>query len=125
MGEPEKSFVSLWRDVAAWREFVEECKVGYMDSLAEYEFDLSVRDRLQRALDDVSFQRVKSGKEFQRFKETVAALDEEFSGLASMDRPVADADVLAWWHLRVPDKAGREFADELFQRLGVRIATVE
>ncbi|MGW2044703.1 hypothetical protein ACWCPF_05920 [Streptomyces sp. NPDC001858] len=120
--ENDSRFVDLWNDVESWREFVEECGDGYSDSLAEYEFDLSVRDRLQKALDDETLRTV---EEFQRLREAVDSIDQEFSALTSVVRPVAEGDALPWWHLRIPRSAGRELAEELFQRLGVVITVVE
>jgi hypothetical protein len=113
---------ALWNDVEAWRDFVEECSVGYSDSLAEYEFDLSVRDRIQRALDDESLQ---AADGYERFRESVRSIDDRFLGLARVDLPAADAGSLPWWHLRVPEKGGRELADDLSLRLGVTITVIE
>lgn len=112
----------LWNDVEAWRDFVDECMSGYSDALAEYEFDLSVRDRLQKALGD---ERLQVADGFERFRESVGSIDGEFRGLARVDLPVADAGSLPWWHLRVPERGGREFADDLSLRVGVTITVVE
>ncbi|WP_405966025.1 hypothetical protein OG713_45770 (plasmid) [Streptomyces sp. NBC_00723] len=125
MKEVDSRLVDLWNDVESWREFVEECRDGYPDSLAEYEFDLSVRDRLQVALGDETMQTPELVEEFRRFRQAVERIDQEFSALASVVRPVAEGNVLPWWHLRIPRSAGRELADELFQRLDVVITVVE
>ncbi|MER6375372.1 hypothetical protein [Streptomyces mirabilis] len=109
------------RDVESWCDLVEECKSGYSDSLAEYDFDLHVRDFLQRAIDSSALQSVNG---YGDFRESIELIDREFIEIATVEIPLANGKGLGWWHLRLPARGGEEFADDVRDRIGVVIGRI-
>ncbi|WP_046779134.1 hypothetical protein [Streptomyces yangpuensis] len=119
--ESETEDIHPSRDVAAWAGFTEECLSGYGDSLPEYNFELYVRDRLQKALDSPILQKQ---ADYESFLAAVSTTDEDFRNATPVFIEVANPSALGWWHTRVPDKAGAEFADDVGSRFGVTINIV-
>lgn len=102
--------------VEAWRQFVDEVAAGYSGTLYEYEDDLSVRDDLQRALDDKA---LAENPAWSGLRDSIAVSDRRFDELLSRG-PTVRQD-RGWWHRRLPDQAGREFAEDAARLYGVTV----
>ncbi|MET9039662.1 hypothetical protein [Streptomyces mirabilis] len=121
-GDSERTgMIDPKRDVEAWRDLVEECRSGYSDSLAEYDFDLHVRDFLQRAIDSSALQLVNG---YGDFRESIELIDREFIEIATVETPWVNTQGLGWWHLRLPARGGEEFSDDVRGRIGVVIGRI-
>ena len=88
-----------------WRDFVRECEAGYAWNVYEYHNDLSIRDRIQAALDD-------DQADDPGFPANVAQIDERFRALLQPGVVVGPEDG-PWWHRGVLRYAGPDLASEL------------
>jgi hypothetical protein len=109
-------------DVQSWLEFVEECESGYSDSLSEYDFDLYVRDRLQKAIDSQALHLMSDYDDFRRMVESI---DGRFREIASIPISADDGESSNWWHKIIPYKGGEEFVNDVRDRLGLIIHPVD
>ncbi|WP_405584966.1 hypothetical protein [Streptomyces sp. NBC_01190] len=109
-------------DVQSWLEFVEECESGYSDSLSEYDFDLYVRDRLQKAIDS---QALHLTSDYDDFRRMVESIDGRFREIASTPISADDGESPNWWHKIIPHKGGEEFVNDVRDRLGLIIRRVD
>ena len=88
-----------------WEDFIKEIEAGYSFTIYDYENDLSVRDILQRAIQDG---RELSNSERQRLKE----LDTRFYAL-TRSRDYLTFEPERPWGWRVPKEPKGELADDL------------
>ena len=107
---------SGWRTICSpgalveqWRNFVNDCTVGYVDNIYEYENDRSVRDVLARTLLDPSLNRFEAA---HVHRAEIDSIDRVFRELCRTDVEMSDAS-RPWWHRCVPRTAGGELADDL------------
>lgn len=102
---------------AEWREFTEIVDLGYDFSIDEYEYDLRIRDRVERVLTDPELNGM---AELAWVRAEVVETDTRFRTLLT-DEPVNRKPGLPWWRSRYPKRAGEELARGLEASYGVRI----
>lgn len=101
--------------VEQWREFVEACEEGYSSTIYDYENERSVRDLLDRALNDPILRRF---SEIEYLRSSVNEIDEQFRSACRQDVSVGDPS-WPWWRRCVPQRAEGEFAADLRAQWGV------
>lgn len=101
--------------VAQWRGFVEICDEGYSSTIYEYENERSVRDLLEKALNDPV---LRTFPEVEVLRESVDEIDRRFRAQCRDGAAMAAADA-AWWRRCVPRRADGEFADDLRSMFGI------
>jgi hypothetical protein len=113
-----------WRDpdraraaVAAWQNFVSECKAGYSLGLFEYRHDLRIRDLLEVVIQDP---KGVDASAFHEFTAEVRRIDDEFRLVLDLDRQVTP-DV-RWWHQYLPAYGGEYLVEDVQELHGVHIA---
>ncbi|MGW5351480.1 hypothetical protein ACWERV_13345 [Streptomyces sp. NPDC004031] len=117
--ERQRGAASPADELRDWEDFVEECEEGYGSELSEFDFDLAVRDDIQKMLDDPTLRRTRG---YDDFSGAVAAIDRRFRNIATVDIPTADTSRLPWWQHRLPAKGGQVFVHDVRVRCGLVIA---
>lgn len=103
-----------------WEEFVEQCEHGYELDFSEYLNDLSIRNLLQKLLDDAEAQR---GATYGPFAQRIRLIDDRFRGLLSQGPLIRPGSGL-WWERRIPADGAPEFVEDVRERYSVEIRTV-
>lgn len=93
-----------------WRDFVADCEAGYGWNVYEYHNDLSVRDRLEACLHEMSADD----------SAQVAEIDARFQALLQPGVQVGPEDG-PWWHRGVLRYGGPELAAELREWFQVEV----
>lgn len=104
-----------------WKEFVEECAIGYELDLSEYLNDLSIRDLLQEVMDDAEIRTIDN---YGWFAEEVRRIDERFREVVNAG-PEIRPDDAHWWKRRVPPVGAEEFVDDVRDRHSVEVRVVD
>ncbi|MEV4716973.1 hypothetical protein AB0J94_07210 [Micromonospora noduli] len=104
-----------------WEQFVGFCEEGYHDVLDEYWFDLSIRDAIERMLNDP---RLFGFPQMGWVRERIEAADERFRAVLS-EQPMPWGSEGSWWQAHVPAWAGPEFAAELRDTYGIHVEVRE
>ncbi|MFH9861391.1 hypothetical protein [Streptomyces sp. NPDC017202] len=104
-----------------WEEFVEQCEHGYELDLSEYLNDLSVRNLLQKVLDDVEAQRVAA---YGPFAQRIRLIDDRFRDVVSQG-PLVRQGSRHWWERTIPADGAPEFVEDVRERYSVELRTVE
>lgn len=117
-------WVSSPRPVQAlgmWEEFVEQCEHGYELDFSEYLNDLSVRNLLQKILDDAEVQRVAA---YEPFAQRIRLIGDRFRGVVGQG-PTVRPGGGHWWERTIPAEGAPEFVEDVRERYSVELRTVE
>ncbi|UYQ65245.1 hypothetical protein [Streptomyces peucetius] len=114
--------VSPQQMLAAWRGFVSSCGEGYEESLAQYFYDVRIRDAIELALTDPGLSALDG---YTRFRAAVHEVDDRFRLVATQTLPIRDPERYPWWHRLVPGRAGEELAQQLREEFGLRVDVVQ
>src|SRR6266487_3196479 len=88
----------------AWNQFVDECELGYDMGIYEYDNDLSVRNIIEKILQDEALSKF---EEYEYFKKEIFKIDERFRKLLSKEKKRTDKRF--WWERGILNKAGKEY----------------
>lgn len=117
---------SGWRTIPSpsllleqWHEFVEICNDGYSATIYEYENERSVRDLLEKLMQDPILQQF---QEMEALRQQVGEIDWRFQEQSRDEVAMADNQA-PWWHQCVPSRADGEFAEDLRSKFGIEPLT--
>lgn len=105
----------------SWEAMVDECAEGYDLDVSEYLNDLSVRDLLQRVVDD---SKVRSIPEFSWFTAELAGIDDRFRAVL-LDGPLMRPGERRWWRRSLPAVGQADFVQDVQERYGVELILVD
>lgn len=104
----------------AWSNFVSQCEEGYEFPLDEYDYDLNVRDKIEKILAAPELQ---GFDELTRYRMRVDAVDARFRDLLT---PIPRERALspAWWRQGVLKAASEPYAEDAMNRYETAIRII-
>ncbi|AWW43581.1 hypothetical protein DN051_44575 (plasmid) [Streptomyces cadmiisoli] len=109
------------QSLGMWEDFVEECEIGYASDLSEYLNDLSVRQLLQKVLDDAEAKRTET---YLPFAQRVRRIYERFHEVVN-EGPEVRPRSECWWDRRLPATGAAEFVADVWERYAVDLRTAD
>lgn len=115
------SSVSLFELVNSWKDFVDDCKIGYSESIYEFDYDLQIRDELQEFISSDIFTRLDYKNEIIK---KIDLIDNEFINILIFIN-VNDSDLPFWKRKKVLKYAKGDYVTDVLNIFGIEITLVD
>ncbi|MDN5217501.1 hypothetical protein QQ020_35845 [Fulvivirgaceae bacterium BMA12] len=106
--------------IDAWSAFVHLCIEGYDSSIYEFDYDVQIRDEIEKVLNIKDIQKY---DEYKDFREKIQNLDRKLKSILVFDIQKNESSE-QWWKKGRLAYAGREYAETLEIEFGLKIKIV-
>ncbi|UUC45195.1 hypothetical protein [Flavobacterium cerinum] len=117
----DSSASSLLELKNSWKDFVEDCKIGYCESIYEFDYDLKIREELQEFILSDNFFGLNYKDEIVK---EINMIDSEFVEILNFTDS-NDSNLPFWRRKKVLKYAGQYYATDVLNIFGIKILTVE